>query len=105
MNTPRAVQTSTGRAMRAMQKGLKGFDSALANLAKLKGIGTSTASGELTKFCSSSSFTSSLCLSLSLYLFEILVNLKNGLSDDINIVASCRNSPRSVVSYENTKLK
>ena len=49
--------------MRALQKGgLKGFDSAMANLAKLKGIGTSTASGELNWICRSPHITLSVCV-------------------------------------------
>ena len=47
LNTPRAVETESRRALRQLFKGGdKGIDSAVNNLVKLKGVGTSTASGD-----------------------------------------------------------
>jgi hypothetical protein len=47
LNTPRAVETETRRAVKSLMKGEKGIEPALHNLAKLKGVGPATASGEL----------------------------------------------------------
>ncbi len=44
LNTPRAVETESGRALRQLNKGA--MESAINNLVKLKGVGAATASGD-----------------------------------------------------------
>lgn len=47
LNTPRAVETESRRALRQLLKGAeKGMESAISSLVKLKGVGAATASGD-----------------------------------------------------------
>lgn len=73
LNTPRAVETETRRALRQLlQKNDKGIEPAIHNLAKLKGVGPATASGEMALF----SYYLTVLKGISTMLPEMLNNMQ-----------------------------